>query len=191
MKRVGRRSRDVLATLRTRRAAADRREAGVGQRSSCFGSARSLRARRWPRRSGGAARDCYGATLHYTRSRGRRATDGPRALLVLWPDSVAYRPVDTLDARAASDEAHATSSLPGALVELLPTAARRASGGAPHASVRRALHGLVDDRGRIGRHSRDALATLRLRRAAANRREAGVGQRSSCFGSAQPLRARR
>ena len=54
--RVGRRSRDVLATLRTRRAAADRREAGVGQRSSCFSSARSLRARQWPRRSGGAAR---------------------------------------------------------------------------------------------------------------------------------------
>ena len=43
--RVGRRSRDVLATWRTRRAAADRREAGVGQRSSCFGSTRSPRAR--------------------------------------------------------------------------------------------------------------------------------------------------
>ena len=76
---------------------------------------------------------------------------------MLWPDSVAYRPVDTLDARAASDEAHATSSLPGALVELLPTAARRASGGAPHASARHALYGLVDGRG--ARAASHAIAT--------------------------------
>ena len=48
---------------------------------------------------------------------------------------------------AASDAARATSSLLGALVELLPTAARRALGSAPHASVRHALYGLVDDRG--------------------------------------------
>ena len=66
---------------------------------------------------------------------------------MLWPDSVLYRPVDTLDARAASDAARVASSLPCALVELLPTAARRASGSAPRASARRALHGLVDDRG--------------------------------------------
>ena len=45
----------------------------------------------------------------------------------------------------APSDAPATSSLPGALVELLPTAARRALGSAPHASVRHALYGLVDD----------------------------------------------
>ena len=49
---------------------------------------------------------------------------------------------------AAPDAAHATSSLLCALVELLPTAARRASGGsAPHASARLVLYGLVDGRG--------------------------------------------
>ena len=154
---VGRRSRDVLATLRIRRAAANHREAGVGRHSSCFGSARPLRARRWPRRSGGVARACYGAVPHYTRSHGRRATDGPRALLVLWPYMVAYGLADTLDARAASDDARATSSLPDALVELLPTAARRASGSAPHASVRHALYGLADGRG--ARAAPHALAT--------------------------------
>ena len=81
----------------------------------------------------------------YTRSRGRRATDGPRALLVLCSYVVACGLVDTPDARAASDGARATSSLLCALVERLPTAARRALGSAPHASVRHALYGLVDD----------------------------------------------
>ena len=45
--------------------------------------------------------------------------------------------------------------------------------------------------GRIGRRQRDARATLRTRRAAADRREAGVGQRSPCSGKARPLRTRR
>ena len=44
--RVGRLQHGALATLRTCRAAADRREATVGQRSSCFGTARSLQTRR-------------------------------------------------------------------------------------------------------------------------------------------------
>ena len=73
----------------------------------------------------------------------RRAASAAHALAGV----VAYGLADTPDARAASDAARATSSLLCALVELLPTAARRASGSAPRASARRALHGLVDDRG--------------------------------------------
>ena len=43
--RVGRLQHDALATLRTRRAAADRREARVGQRSDGLGVARSRQTR--------------------------------------------------------------------------------------------------------------------------------------------------
>ena len=63
----------------------------------------------------------------------------------------------SLMTEAASDAARATSSLPCALVELLPTAARRALGSAPHASVRHALYGLVDGRG--ARAAPHAIAT--------------------------------
>ena len=66
---------------------------------------------------------------------------------VLYRDVVAYGFVDALDARAASDDAPATVSLLCAFVELLPTAARRALGSAPHASVRHALYGLDNGRG--------------------------------------------
>ena len=71
--------RDVLASLRARRAAADRRKAGVGQRLMlCSRASRARGSRR-------LAAPHVLRRHHYTRSRGRRATDGPRALLVPWP----------------------------------------------------------------------------------------------------------
>ena len=89
---------------------------------------RSLRARRWPRRSGGAARAATASPFH-TRARApscyRRAASAAR----LWPDSVTYRPVDTLDARAASDDARDVPPLRAR--RAASTAARRASGSAP------------------------------------------------------------
>ena len=47
--RVRRLQHDALATLRTRRAAADRREASVGQRSACLSMARSRQTRQMAR----------------------------------------------------------------------------------------------------------------------------------------------
>ena len=122
-------------------------------------------------RPGGAARDATAPPP--TRARAAVATDGPRALLVLWPDSVTYDQSSTLDARAASDDAPTTSSLLCALVELLPTAAggvgQRSScfgsaltgssmveAGGPHATAGAALH---YTRSR-GRHATDGLRAL-------------------------------
>ena len=134
--RVGRRSRDALATVRARQLllTAARRASG-GAPHALLGTLHGLPM---AEALGGAARIAT-APPHYTRSRGRRATDGPLALLVLWPDVVAYGLVDALDARAASDERlRDVLATLRALVELLPTAARRALGGSPRASARAA-----------------------------------------------------
>ena len=82
---------DVLATLRARRAAADRREAGAGRLSSCFGSARSPRARRC-RGARAAPHAIATAPPFTTRARAAVGAHGRAPLLVPWPDSAAYRP---------------------------------------------------------------------------------------------------